>query len=75
VALVVAPGWDYHWYRRDENGRWSHKPGGTRATNLDNSMNPISNPETANRGPYTDFCGYYCSCSSSKEGNGHENIQ
>ena len=74
VALVVAPGWDYHWYRRDKNGLWTHKPGGTRATNLDNSMNPISNPETANRGPYTDFCGYYCSCSSAKEGNGHENI-
>ena len=41
---------------------------------LDNSGNPISNPETADRGGYTDFCGYLCSCSSSTEGNGHENI-
>jgi hypothetical protein len=74
LALVVAPGWDYHWYRLDANGMWTHKPGQTRATNLDNSSNPIPNPETANRGAYTDFCGYFCACSSSTEGNGHENI-
>lgn len=75
LALVVAPGWDYHWYRQDRNGMWTHKPGGTQATNLDNSGNPISNPELADRGPYVNFCGYYCSCSSSTEGAGHENIQ
>lgn len=75
LALVVAPGWDYHWYRLDKNGMWTHKPGGTPATNLDNSGNPITNPETADRGPYTEFCGYFCSCSSATEGNGHENIQ
>lgn len=74
IALVVGPGWDYHWYRKDSNGMWSHKPGGTQATNRDNSNNPIANPETADRGNYTDFCGYFCSCSSSTEGNGHENI-
>lgn len=74
LALVVDPGDDYHWYRRDTNGMWTHKPGGTPATNLDNSGNPISNPETADRGGYTDFCGYLCSCSSSTEGNGRENI-
>ncbi|HEX6862006.1 MAG TPA: hypothetical protein VF414_04270 [Thermoanaerobaculia bacterium] len=74
LALVVDPGWDYHWYRRDTNGMWTHKPGGTPATNLDNSGNPIPNPETADRGGYTDFCGYMCSCSRSTEGNGRENI-
>lgn len=62
VALVVAPGWDYHWYRRDRNGRWSHKPGGTPATNLDNSGNIITDPRTADRGFYTVFCGCYCVC-------------
>jgi len=62
VALVVAPGWDYHWYRQDDNGLWSHKLGGTPATNLDNSGNPISNPRTADRGPYTVFCGCFCVC-------------
>ncbi len=78
LALVVDPGTYYHWYRLDKNGVWTHKPGGTRATNLDNSGNPISNPETANRCGgwlcYTDFCGYFCSCSSSIEGKGRENI-
>jgi hypothetical protein len=75
IALVVAPFQDYHWYRLDKNGLWTHKPGHTPATNVDNSGNPITNPETANRGPYTDFCGYFCSCSDAKEGSGHENIK
>jgi hypothetical protein len=74
IALVVGPGYDYHWYRQDANGMWTHKPGGTQATNLDNSGHTISNPETADRGLYTDFCGYFCSCSSATEGSGHENI-
>lgn len=75
VALVVAPGWDYHWYRRDANGTWTHKPGGTAATNLDNAGHPITDPEIADRGPYTQFCGYFCVCSSTTEGSGHEDIQ
>ena len=79
VALVVDPGVDYHWYRQDQNSMWTHKPGGTRATNLDNSSNPIPNPETANRCGtglcYSDFCGYMCSCSSNTEGQGRQNIQ
>lgn len=56
VALVVAPNWDYHWYRKGPDGKWSHKPGSTQATLVDNSGNPISDPRTANRGPYTQFC-------------------
>jgi hypothetical protein len=64
VALVMDPGTDYHWYRRDRNGNWSHKPGGTPATNLDAAGNPITNPETADRNygylNYNVFCGYYC---------------
>lgn len=75
LALVVAPGWDYHWYRQDADGMWSHKPGGTAARNVDSAGNPISDPATAARGPYTDFCGYLCSCSDSKQGQGHENIK
>ncbi len=75
VALVVASGGDpgeqtdYHWYRLDDNGRWSHKPGGHPATDLDASDKPITNPETADRYyyyqadyilDYNTFCGYYC---------------
>jgi hypothetical protein len=56
VALVIAPGWDFHWYRKGRNGWWSHKPGGTPVTNVDNSGNYIFDPRNANRGPYTDFC-------------------
>jgi hypothetical protein len=61
VALVIWPGVDFHFYRQDRSGMWSHKPGRTEATDKDNSGNLIANPETANRGPYTVFCGYYCS--------------
>ena len=60
VALVISPGWDYHWYRKDRDGRWSHKMGGTPATNLDNSGNIITDPRTADRGSYTIFCGCFC---------------
>lgn len=59
VALVMAPGYDYHWYRLDDNGMWSHKVGPSPAQNTDANNNPISNPETAARGPYTVFCGYF----------------
>lgn len=75
IALAIAPGWDYHWYRRDSNGYWSHKPGGTYATNLDNSGNLITNPESADRGYYTDFCGYFCTCSDDLQGIGHEVVR
>ncbi len=58
VALVVAPNSDFHWYRKGRNGYWSHKPGGTPVTNVDNSGNPIPDPRTADRGGYTDFCSF-----------------
>lgn len=56
VALVIAPGFDYHWFRKGRNGYWSHKPGSTPVTNLDNSGVTIPDPRTADRGPYTQFC-------------------
>jgi hypothetical protein len=58
VALVIWPGTDYHWYRQDKNGCWSHKPGQTAARNVDNAGHTISDPQTCNRGPYTVFCSY-----------------
>jgi hypothetical protein len=58
VALVIWPGVDYHWYRQDKNGCWSHKPGSTPARNTDNGGKTISDPKTCNRGPYTVFCSY-----------------
>jgi hypothetical protein len=56
VALVIWPGNDYHWYRQDQVGCWSHKPGGTAARNVDNAGHAFHDPRTCNRGPYTVFC-------------------
>ena len=75
MALVIWPGYDFHWYRQDSDGRWSHKPGGTQATNRDNSGALITNPETANRGYYTQFVGYYFTPSDCAQGQGHANIR
>jgi hypothetical protein len=57
VALVIAPQIDFHWYRKGRNGLWTHKPGGT-PVHLDNSGHTISDPRSANRGMYTDFCSF-----------------
>lgn len=62
MALVIAPGpavVDFHWYRKCTEGFWGHKPGGTPAKNTDNSGRVILDPRTANRGPYTIFCGFF----------------
>jgi hypothetical protein len=59
MALVVDPGWDYHWYRHQRGGFWGHKPGSTAARNTDNNNAVITDPETCARGGYTDFCGYF----------------
>jgi hypothetical protein len=58
AALVIAPGSDFHWFRKGNTGKWSHKPGGTAATILDNSGLPITDPRTADRGSYTQFCSF-----------------
>ena len=49
VALVVDPYYDFHWYRQNADGTWSHKPGGTNVRNTDNSSEIIYDPATANR--------------------------
>ena len=60
VALVIWPDEDYHWYRQDDDGNWSHKPGKDKATNKDDSGKPITDPRNADRGPYTIFCECFC---------------
>lgn len=59
VALVINPDRDYHWYEQNSNGYWSHKPGIAEVTNLDESGNLISDPETCDRGDYTVFVGWF----------------
>jgi len=58
AAMVVWPNWDFHWYRLGNDGFWSHKPGSNPVTNLDDSGNVITDPRTANRGRYTEFCSF-----------------
>lgn len=74
LALVIWPGRDYHWYRQDSNGLWSHKQSYLPATNLDFSNNLISNPETANRREYQIFGGYFFTPSSSVQGDGKAHV-
>ena len=63
VALVVAPNRDYHWYRQNYDGTWSHKPGGDLVINFDGNNEVILNPETCNRRIhniyYSTFVGFY----------------
>ncbi len=67
VALIYGAN-DYHWYRQNSDGSWSHKPGNTPATNLDYNGESIWDPIYASHDPgYTIFYGYFCV--SSPEGN------
>ena len=64
TGLSVDPRKQYHFYRQDSNGYWSHKDGGKIATNIDASNQLILDPAHANRDytkyNYKDWCGYYC---------------
>ncbi len=72
IALVIDPDNDYHFYRQDSNGLWSHKPGGQPVTNRDASNKLIYNPEFADRDyrkpglpkedqlNYSIFCSFLC---------------
>jgi len=60
IAMTCIPdGSDYHFYRQDASGMWSHKNGSNVARNTDDSGNLIYDPEHADRGKYTIFCGFY----------------
>jgi len=69
IALVIAnippsADADYHWYRQNPDGTWSHKPGTTPVTNKDGAGAIITDPATANRTSgdliYDEFGGYFC---------------
>jgi len=69
-ALVVDPDNTYHFYRQDDNCRWSHKPGTLKVTNVDASGKPIYAPHLCDKNynkdnredgiNYTKFCNYFC---------------
>lgn len=56
VALFISPMIDFHFYRKGRDGLWSHKPGINPVTNLDQDGKMITDPRTASRGVYTEFC-------------------
>ena len=69
-ALVIQKGKTYHFYRQDDNIRYSHKQGTLEVENKDASGKPIYVPHLADidynksKRPggisYDNFCGYYC---------------
>lgn len=72
IALVVDEDEDYHFYRQDSNGYWSHKPGATEVTHIDATGRPIYDPQLASRKydgsklNYDRFCGYLCAPKNKK---------
>ena len=65
VALVVDNGTDYHWYRQNKDGTWSHKDGSNPVKNFDALKKRIFNPKQISRDygeelNYEDFCGFFC---------------
>jgi len=65
LALDETPGnKDYHFWRQDRSGYYSHKPGDLAATNRDGNGNLITNPLTASRRVgdfnYSTPCSFFC---------------
>ena len=65
VHFFVDPGQDYHVYREDDDGTWSHKLGSGPVVNVDASRKPILDPKYCNRRypdgrNYTEDCGVLC---------------
>ena len=59
VALIVGKD-DYHWYRQNPDGFWSHKPGNMNVRNVDEQYNSIIDPQYAEWSKdYTKFIGYF----------------
>ena len=50
---------DFHWYRKDSDGTWSHKNGYQAVRNTDESGEIITDPKKADRGEYEAFGGYF----------------
>lgn len=55
---------DFHFWRQDQDGWWSHKPGSNQPSRVDGSNQAIRNPEQSNRvigsRAYVQGCGFFC---------------
>ncbi len=59
VALAYAPSRpDFHWWRKNQDGYWTHKPGEMPVDASDESGQPIVDPRECNRGDYTVWVGF-----------------
>lgn len=62
---------DYHFWRQDIDGTWSHKPGTSQPLQVDAKGKPILDPEKSNRFfypyDYSLSCGFFCVPSSLDE--------
>ena len=56
---VPGYGWDYHFWRRDYDGTWSHKPGNKAISYVDFSGKIINDPKNCDRGIYDYWVGYF----------------
>jgi hypothetical protein len=65
LAIDLKEDKDYHFWRQDKNGYFSHKPGLTNVTNLDASGKKIKNPLKSDRNfthyQYKKPCFFFCS--------------
>lgn len=50
---------DYHWYRQDQDGYWSHKIGDSPVSRLDSNGRLIKDPSLASTNNYDTFVGYF----------------
>jgi hypothetical protein len=64
VPKVGTKFWDFHWYRQDADGYFSHKRGRSPTRRDDASGNDITHPATADRGystvDYPNYLGNFC---------------
>ena len=55
---------DFHFWRQEADGHWTHKLGSNLPSSVDASGRPIRNPEMSNRDFgrhfYSESCGYFC---------------
>jgi len=59
MLYCAKDGSDYHFFRQDNTGLWSHKHGWRLARNDDLKNRLIHNPKLADKGKYTVYCGTY----------------
>jgi hypothetical protein len=55
---------DFHFWRQDQDGLWSHKPGSSQPSRLDATNGSIIDPELSDRifenRAYVNGCGFFC---------------